>query len=124
MRRHWVATLLFVLALGLRSLLPAAAEIAYAEGIAPGKTVVQLCLKAAADRASGQSQAPGGAHHGDDCPLCQASCDGALALLERTPQPGSAPVHWRKIAWTEADRALPATRRSPAHQARAPPSFS
>jgi hypothetical protein len=124
MRRNAIAVVLFALALGLKVLLPTAL-VADASRHGPQLSPFQDCVSAAADGALGQAQTPGKAdRHAANCPLCQSSCDGAVALLERAPQPASPAFFSRAELFSPAARAEPRARLAAAHQPRAPPRFS
>lgn len=122
MRRNWVSGLLFALALAFQAAAPVAATVAMERGSSPS---VEICLKAAGKAAASDNQLPG-PHDSkrDICALCEFCCSG-VAPLEARPNPvGLAPVQWTALAWTVADRALPALRHDHARQARAPPFVS
>jgi len=124
MRRNAIAALLFVLALGLKALLPAAL-LADASRQGPQLGSLQDCLGAAAGGAPGQTQTPGKAErHTANCPLCQISCEGSFSLPGRALQPGSQAFFSRAAPLKTATRAEPRARPAAAHQARAPPLFS
>jgi len=121
MRRNAIAVVLYALALGLKVLLPATA-VAHAQ---VQQTAFQDCLGAAEDGAPGHAQTPGTAdRHAASCPLCQISCEGALALPARAPQPAPLAFIDRAAPWRAADSAEPRARLAVPHQARAPPRFS
>ena len=83
MRRNAIALLLFALALGLKVLLPAAAVVQVSNNSA-AQTALQDCLSAATDGELGRAQTPAnGERHAASCPLCQISCEGVFALLDR-----------------------------------------
>jgi hypothetical protein len=123
MRRKWYSVLLFALALAVQALALAAANVALATAPGEYRTSIQLCLQSG--DSAGDNQLPG--HHEgqrDACFMCQVSCCG-VAPLEARPNPvGLAPVQWTALAWTVADRALPAPRHESSHQPRAPPAIS
>jgi hypothetical protein len=128
MSRSWFGRLLFVLALAIQVFSPAAANVAQSNA-GPlndqGKTAFQICLKTAADYATGDRQSPGlPERHGGSCAFCQVFCDGAPAFGATVTEVGLAPVQWRFFAWTVADRALPTPRDTSSHQPRAPPKYS
>jgi hypothetical protein len=124
MRRNAIAVVLFALALGLKVLLPAAA-VANASHAHIPQTAFQDCLSAAEDGPFGQAPTPGKAdRHAASCPLCQISCEGGFALLERASQPDSLIFFDRAAPWRDADGAEPRARLSVTHQARAPPRAS
>ena len=124
MRRNAFAVVLFALALGLKVLLPAAA-VAYASNAHSPQTAFQDCLSAATDGALGHTESPGkGERHAASCPLCQISCEGSLALLERASQLGPLAIRDLATPWRAADGAEPQARLAVTHQARAPPHFS
>ena len=124
MRRNAIAVVLFALALGLKVLLPTAAVVHASHAYSP-QTAFQDCLAAAAEGSLDHAQTPGkGERHAANCPLCQISCEGSFALLERAPQPGLLAFSDRVAPWRHADSAEPRTRQAVSHQARAPPHFS
>jgi len=124
MRRNAIAVVLFALALGLKVLLPAAAVVRVSHSPL-AQTALQDCLSAATDGALGQAQAPGkSGRHEASCPLCQISCEGALALLERAPQPGQPVFADSAEPWRASDSVEPRARSAVTDQARAPPRFS
>lgn len=124
MRRNAVAMVLFALALGLKILLPAAA-IARAPRAESPQAAFQECLGAAAEGALGHARTPGkGERHAESCPLCQLSCESAVALLGRPAQLELLSYLDRAAPWRDADGAEPRARQAVAHQARAPPRFS
>ena len=124
MRRNAIAIVLFALALGLKVLLPVAAVVQVSNNSA-AQTALQDCLSAATDGALGHAQAPGkGDRHAASCPLCQISCEGAFALLERAAQPGQPILSASAEPWRNVDSPEPRARVAAAHQARAPPQFS
>jgi len=115
---------LFALALGLKVLLPAVVVV-HASHSPHAQTALQDCLSAATDGALGHAETPGkGERQAASCPLCQISCEGAFALLERAPQPAPLAFIDRAAPWRAADSAEPRARLAVAHQARAPPHFS
>lgn len=118
MRLLWAKVLLFALALAFQATAPVAASIAMERGFGLS---AELCLPADG-KSVGETRLPGphDARH-ELCALCAVSCSG-VAPLEARPNPvGLAPVQWTALAWTVADRALPALRHDHARQARAPP---
>jgi hypothetical protein len=124
MPRNWRSVLLFALALAIQALAPAAANFAMARPSGDLRSSIILCLQTGGS-AGDRQQLPG--HHDrqrDDCPLCQISCSGVAPLEARPNFAGLAPVQWTALAWTVADRALPAPRHEYSHPARAPPVFS
>ncbi|BDV40847.1 DUF2946 family protein [Methylocystis bryophila] len=124
MRRNAVAVVLFALALGLKFLLPAAA-IAHAPRAGGPQPAFQECLGAAAEGALGHARTPGkGERHAESCPLCQLSCESAVALLGRPAQLDLVTYLDRTTPWRDAESARPRARPAVAHQARAPPRFS
>jgi hypothetical protein len=122
MRRNAIAVVLVALALGLKVLLPAGALVT---SRAPSQgTALQDCSSAVADSAGGHAQSPGkGEGHAAGCPLCQLSCEGSFALLERAPLRAPVALVDRAAPFEPAERAAPATSVASAHQARAPPLF-
>ncbi len=123
MRRSWRSVLLFALALAIQALAPAASAIGAARPFGGSRASFEICLQAGGF--AGNEQLPG--HHDrqrDACPLCQMSCSGVAPLEARPTLAGLAPVQWTALAWTVADRALPAPRHEHSHQPRAPPLFS
>jgi|SRR5208283_2340358 len=123
-RRNAFAVVLFALALGLKVLLPAVALV-HASYSPQAQTALQDCLSAATDGALDHAQTPGkGERHVASCPLCQISCEGAFALLERAPQPGPPAFTDSAEPWQAVDNAKPRARLAVTHQARAPPHFS
>jgi len=125
MTRNWLLGLLFVLAMAIQAIAPAAANFAHSGGPGSDKTTFQLCLKAAADFANGEKRYPGQTEQShDSCFFCQLSCDGPAPLATSPSAAGLAPVQWRPSAWAEADRAPPTLRREASNQPRAPPKFS
>lgn len=120
MRRQWICALLFALALAFQAAAPVAAHIVMERRGSSG----EVCLTTVA-KAVDESQLPGHHDSGHDlCALCGVWCSG-VAPLEARPNPvGLAPVQWTALAWTVADRAMPALRHDHARQARAPPSLS
>ncbi|QGM99444.1 DUF2946 family protein [Methylocystis parvus] len=121
MPRRWLPTVLFVLALAVQAFLPVANGVAAARGV-DVHGLSEICLKAGSP---GHDHGPAGHAHGThDCALCQAFCDGVAPVAAKPVLLGMAPVQWRDIRWTVADRALPAPPRDYDRQARAPPSFS
>ncbi len=123
MRRNAIAMVLFALALGLKVLLPVGTAV-HASGYGP-QTAFQDCLFAAEDGALGHTQTPGKAdRHAASCPLCQISCDGAFALLERAPQPAPLTFVDRAAPWRLGELAQPRAPPEINRQARAPPHFS
>ncbi|MFY9658026.1 MAG: hypothetical protein WAK01_15850 [Methylocystis sp.] len=124
MRRNAIAVMLFALALGLKVLLPAAAVV-HVSHSPVAQTALQDCLSAATDGALGHAQTPGnGERHVASCPLCQVSCETALALLERAPQPGPRAFTDSAEPWRVSDSVGPRALLAVTHQARAPPHFS
>jgi hypothetical protein len=124
MRRNAIAAVLFALALGLKILLPAAV-VAHAPRAEGPQAAFQECLAAAAEDALGHAQTPGkGERHGESCPLCQLSCESAVALLGRPAQLDLFAYLDRAAPWRDADSAEPRAHQALAHQARAPPRFS
>jgi len=125
MRRNAFAVVLFALALGLKVLMPAAGAVAYASHAQTSQTAPPDCLSAAIEDGLGHAQTPGKAErHAANCPLCQISCEGAFALLERAPQPKPFALFDRVAPRRAADSAEPRARLAVTHQARAPPHFS
>jgi hypothetical protein len=123
MRRKWYGVLLFALALAIQALAPAAANVALAAAPNEYRLSIQSCLQSGDP--AGANQLPG--HHEgqcDACLMCQASCCGVAPLAARPSSAGLAPVQWTALAWTVADRALPAPRHESSHQPRAPPALS
>jgi hypothetical protein len=124
MRRNWRNVLLFAAALAIQALAPAAAAIAMARPFAGSLSSIEICLEIRGS-AGDQQQLPGHNDRSRDaCPLCQICCSGAAPLEARPNLAGLAPVQWTALAWTVADRALPAPRHEYSHQARAPPILS
>jgi hypothetical protein len=124
MRRNWFGRLFFALALAIQVLSPAAANVAQSHA-GSTKTAFQICLKTAADFATGAPQLPSQPErHGGGCSLCQLSCDAAAPFGAATVEIGLAPVQWRFSAWTVADRPSPTPRDESSHQPRAPPKHS
>ncbi len=125
MKRNWLLGLLFLLAMTVQAIAPAAANFAHLGGSSSDKTTFQLCLKSAADFANVEKRHPGQTEHRhDSCFFCQLSCDGAGPLAAVVSAASLAPVQWRPSAWAEADRAPPTLRREASNQPRAPPKFS
>ena len=122
MRYKWCSVLLFALALAVQALAPAAGNIAFAAS-GDQRFSLQICLQSGGS--DGSNELPGqNDRQRDSCPVCQVSCSG-VAPLEARPDPvGLALVQWTALAWTVADRALPAPRHESSHQPRAPPAFS
>jgi hypothetical protein len=121
MSRRWLPTLLFALAMAVQAFLPVATGVAAARGIDVHGS--EICLKAGSP--GHERHAPAGHAHGNhDCALCQAFCDGAAPVAGKPVLLVLAPVQWRDLPWTVADRALPAPSRDYDRQARAPPAFS
>ncbi len=124
MRRNAIAVVLFALALGLKVLLPAVGMAHPSHADSP-QTALQDCFAAAADGVLGHAETPGnGGRHAAGCPLCQISCEGALALLERASQSGPLAFSEPAAPWRTAESAKPRVRLALTHQARAPPYFS
>jgi hypothetical protein len=123
MRRKWRSVLLFALALAFQALAPAAANVALAAASDDIRASIQICLQSGGP--AGKNDLPGQTDRQHDaCLICQVNCNG-VAPLEARPNPvGLAPVQWTALAWTVADRALPALRHDSSHQPRAPPAFS
>lgn len=125
MRRNAIAGVLFALALGLKALLPAVALV-HASHNPHAQTALQDCLSAATDGALDHAQTPPGKgeRRVASCPLCQISCEGAFALLERSPQAGLLAFADNAEPWRAIDSAEPRARVAVTDQARAPPHFS
>ncbi len=124
MRRNAIAMVLFALALGLKVLLPAVAVV-HASHPNSSQIAFQDCLSAAVDGALDQTKAPGKTErHAANCPLCQISCEGAFALLERSPQLVPLVFIHRAAPWRLGEFAQPRAPPRNDHQARAPPHFS
>jgi hypothetical protein len=123
MSRRWLASLLFALALAVQAFMPVANGVAAARGV-DLHALVENCLNVGgADQRT--PHAPGHVHGHHDCALCQAFCDGVASDAARPLPFALAPaVRWTELRWTLADRALPASPRDFARQARAPPRFS
>ncbi len=126
MKRNSLLGLLFVLAMAIQAIAPAAANFAHSGGSSSDKTTFQLCLKAATDVANGEKRHPGQTeHHHDSCLFCQLSFAGVGPLAAVFSAASLAPIHWGpSAAWAEADLAPPALRQVASHRARAPPKFS
>lgn len=124
MRRNWLTTLLFALALVVQTMAPAAANVASAAGLGTSIASDELCFKVAGSTDQSQ-QSPGQSKgHRDVCLLCQSYCDGVAPLGARVIHLGKAPVQWTALFWTVADRALPTPQHDYSRQARAPPAIS
>ncbi len=121
MRRNWLTVFIFVLALAVQAMAPAAVNAAVAKGASATGPWIELCLSGA-DGGS-QKQAPGHSHR-DSCPLCQISCDGFAPPALRHIVLDEAPVPTARFAWIVADRVLPVPDPDFARQARAPPAIS
>jgi len=122
MRRNWLSVLFFALTLAVLAMAPGASRLAMAGG---GFTAGEPCLSSGGDQTPDRRESPGhGDHHSDCCFPCGACGDGVAPVASRPLHIGMAPVQWRSLAWTAADRALPAARRDHSRQARAPPSHS
>ncbi|ARN80783.1 hypothetical protein B1812_06515 [Methylocystis bryophila] len=121
MRRNAIAVVLFALALGLKVLLPAATP-GHAATVPGQGTVLQYCISAVTYGAGGQQHAPGKGGHVAACPICQLSCEGSFASLERAPLQAPVALHDRVELFGRADGAEPPRPLASAHQPRAPPS--
>jgi hypothetical protein len=126
MHRSWRGVLLFALALAIQAFAPAAANIAMAQPSGDSRVSFVICLQTGGSPADQQHRLPGQHNNRqhDACPLCQISCSGVAPLEARPNLAGLAPVQWTALAWTVADRALPAPRHESSHQPRAPPALS
>jgi len=126
MRRNWCgALLLFVLALAVQAVAPATANIAMSRTFGEPRFSIEVCSRAGDGFADDNHQLPNphDRHHGA-CIICQLCCNGVAPLAVRPNLVGEAPVQWTTLAWTVADRALPAPRHEHSHRARAPPVLS
>lgn len=125
MRRNWLSVFVFVLALTIQVIAPAGANVAMARASGEAQQSVSICLSIGGDPADNSQQFPGhNDRHHSSCLLCQVCCGGIAPIEARPHQVGKAPVQWIVLAWTVADRVLPAPRHKHSHQARAPPAFS
>jgi hypothetical protein len=124
MRRNWHCVLFFALALAIQAFSPAVASFAMAQASADNRSFTEICFQSG-DGSAGSGQAPNQSdRHHDACALCQTCCSGVSPLQARPNPVGEAPFQWSALAWTVADRALPAPCHEYSHQARAPPAFS
>lgn len=125
MRRNWFGVLVFALALTIQVMAPVAANVGMARTSDEAGRTFSLCLQDGGSPADNSRQLPGhNDRHRDACPLCQVCCDGLAPIEARPNDVGRAPVQWTALAWTVADRVLPAPRHDHSRQARAPPAFS
>jgi len=123
MRRDTIAAVLFVLAIGLKVLLPAGA-FAYASHAPNRESALQDCLSAGSDGDGGHAHPLGkGERHAAGCPLCQLSSEGAFALTGRAPLSAPVALFNRAASFWTASSVAPARPLASAHQPRAPPLF-
>jgi len=114
--------ILFVFALAVQAMTPAAMAVA-SHGAPDGFARALVCVSTAPD--IGKSRLPGPRDSGHaTCLLCQVSCSGVAPLAAGAHETGMAPVHWTAMSWTVAHCAVPAPLHDPARQVRAPPLFS
>jgi len=118
MRRNWLTTLLFALALAVQAIAPAVAHVASQTGAS--SAIKEVCFKSAAPIEPAQTPGHLKSRH-DLCLFCQSYCDGVAPLAARAIHFVAAPVCWTALAWTEADRSLASLSRDYSRQARAPP---
>jgi hypothetical protein len=124
MRRDWTSVPLFALALVIQTTALAAMNVVMKRASGADRSSIEFCLQQASGGGE-QRRSPGrGQDHHDSCPICQVCCDGLAPYEARLQNIGMAPVQSAGLAWTVADRALPAPRRDSARQPRAPPAFS
>ncbi len=126
MRRNWRSALwLVALALAVQVFAPAVDNVAMSWASGVPRSPAEICLRAGGGSADDTQQIPGPHdRYRDACLSCQLCTGGVAPLASRPNLVGEAPVQWTTLAWTVADRALPAPRYEYSHQARAPPVLS
>ena len=126
MRCNWRGALcLFALALAVQVFAPAATNVAMSWVSGDPRFSIEVCSSANGGFGDENHRIPAPHdRHQDVCLLCQSCCGGVAPLLARANLVGEASVQWTTVAWTVADRALPAPRYEYSHQARAPPVLS
>ncbi|MBY6243980.1 hypothetical protein [Methylosinus sp. Sm6] len=122
MRRNSLCALLFVLALAVQAVTPAAARMAMGAGSAS-----PMCLTASAAGASVDETQPAGRPHPapEICDLCALCCAAGASLVDGPRcAVGGALVPGVVVSWAVADAPTVPLRRHHAIRARAPPAFS
>lgn len=118
MRRNWLTTLLFALALAVQAFAPAAAHVATQAGAT--NVIEEICFKDAGPTDPIQTPGHFKNRHGL-CLFCQYYGDGVAPLAARAFHISAAPVQWTALAWVTANIVPPALYRDYSRQARGPP---